>query len=52
MTDIFDLENIEANAIQLESLKQQHVEIDFQTSQELWTVSRFLLGIDHVNKLA
>ena len=52
MAEIFDYENIEANSNEIESPKQQHIEIEFQTSQEFWTVSGFLLWTDHVNKLA
>ena len=52
MAEIFDLENFETHTSELENLKQQHVAIDFQTSQEFWTVIGFLLGTDHVNKLA
>lgn len=52
MAVIFDMDEIEANASELESVKQQHIEMDFQTNNELWTVIGFLLGTDHVNKLS
>ena len=52
MAEILYLESFKTNSSALDSLKQQHFEIDFQTSQEFWTVIGFLLGTDHVNKLA
>ena len=43
-SDFFNTHDFHDNLAELNSLKMQHVSIDFQTNEDLWTVSGYLLG--------
>ena len=50
--EMLSIDEIKRSLKEFQTLKQQQVSIDFQTKDELWTLSGYLLGTDHPHKLA